>query len=121
MKQIFKLFCMAIAFGTFATSCGDTKKEESKVIGKNTVTVENGRLTPEILWAFGRIGSVEVSPDQSKIVYSVSYFSVEENKSNSELIVMNTDGTEKRQITQSSFRESSAKWMNDSKHIACNH
>ena len=117
MKQIFKLFCMAIAFGTFATSCGDTKKEESKVIGKNTVTVENGRLTPEILWAFGRIGSVEVSPDQSKIVYSVSYFSVEENKSNSELIVMNTDGTEKRQITQSSFRESSAKWMNDSKNI----
>ena len=117
MKQIFKLFCMAIAFGTFATSCGDTKKEESKVIGKNTVTVENGRLTPEILWAFGRIGSVEVSPDQSKIVYSVSYFSVEENKSNSELFVMNTDGTEKRQITQSSFRESSAKWMNDSKNI----
>lgn len=117
MKQIFKLFCMAIAFGTFATSCGDTKKEESKVIEKNTVTVENGRLTPEILWAFGRIGSVEVSPDQSKIVYSVSYFSVEENKSNSELIVMNTDGTEKRQITQSSFRESSAKWMNDSKNI----
>ena len=118
MKQIFKLFCMAIAFGTFATSCGDTKKEESKVIGKNTVTVENGRLTPEVLWAFGRIGSVEVSPDQSKIVYSVSYFSVEENKSNSELFVMNTDCTEKRQITQSSFRESSAKWMNDSKTIA---
>ena len=117
MKQIFKLFCMAIAFGTFATSCGDTKKEESKVIEKNTVTVENGRLTPEVLWAFGRIGSVEVSPDQSKIVYSVSYFSVEENKSNSELFVMNVDGTERRQITQSSFRESSAKWMNDSKNI----
>ena len=118
MKQIFKLFCMAIALGTIVTSCCETKKEESKMIGKNTVTVENGRLTPEILWAFGRIGSVEVSPDQSKIVYSVSYFSVEENKSNSELFVMNVDGTEKRQITQSSFRESSAKWMNDSKTIA---
>lgn len=118
MQKLLKLFCMAIAFGTIAASCGDIKKEDSKVIEKSTVTIENGRMTPEVLWAFGRIGSVDVSPDCSKIVYSVTYYSVEEDKSNSELFVMNVDGTDKRQLTRSPYRESSAKWMSDSKTVA---
>ena len=113
---------MAIALATTAASCDTSKKEETKLIGKQTLKIENGLMTPEILWAFGRIGSVEVSPDQSKIVYSVTYYSIEENKSNSELFVMNTDGTEKRKITHSTYRESNARWMNDSRTIVflCN-
>ena len=117
MNKLFKLVSMAIALGTVATSCDNIKKEDSKLIGKHQVTVENGRMTPEILWSFGRIGSVQVSPDKSKIVYSVSYYSVEENKSNSELYVMNTDGSGKQNITNSVYRESSPAWMNDSKTI----
>lgn len=113
---------MAIALATTAASCDTSKKEETKLIGKQTLKIENGLMTPEILWAFGRIGSVEVSPDQSKIVYSVTYYSIEENKSNSELFVMNTDGTEKRKTTHSTYRESNARWMNDSRTIVflCN-
>lgn len=108
---------MAIALGTVVPSCDNTKKEETKVIEKNHPTIENGIMTPEILWAFGRIGSVRTSPDESKIVYSVTYYSIEENKSNAELYVINVDGTDKRKITNSSFRESSARWMNDNETI----
>ncbi len=122
MRHLLIITCMAIALTTAVTSCDTAKKEETKLIGKQTLTIENGLMTPEILWAFGRIGGVEVSPDQSKIVYNVTYYSVEENKSNSELFVINTDGTEKRKITNTSHRESGAKWMNDNRTIVflCN-
>ena len=108
---------MAIAL-TAAVSACDTKKEDAPLIEKQVPVIENGRMTPEILWSFGRVGNVEVSPDETKILYSVSYYSVEQNKSNSELFVMNTDGSGKKQITKTANKEIAAKWMSDSKHIA---
>ena len=108
---------MAIAL-TAAVSACDTKKEDAPLIEKQVPVIENGRMTPEILWAFGRVGNVEVSPDETKILYSVSYYSVEQNKSNSELFVMNADGSGKKQITKTANKEIAAKWMSDSKHIA---
>ena len=48
-----------------------TKKEESKVnIGKSDICIEDGVLTPEVLWSMGRIGGVTVSPDGSRIGWS---------------------------------------------------
>lgn len=107
---------MALAVAA-ASSCG--KQEEKQVIiGKQQPKIENGRMTPEVLWALGRVGGLHVSPDGSKVLYSVSYYSMEENKGNSELFVMNADGSGKKQLTESARRESSAKWMKDGKRIA---
>ena len=117
MKSIFKTTFMAIALSAVVSSC-DTKKDETPLIEKQIPKIENGRMTPEVLWAFGRIGGVQVSPDGSKILYSVSYYSVEQNKSNAELFVMNVDGSDKKQITKTANKEVAAKWMSDSKHIA---
>lgn len=110
---------MAIALTTLMACKNDGKTEgDAPLIGKQVPTIENGRLTPETLWAFGRIGGVQVSPDETKILYSVSYYSIQQNKSNSEIFVMNADGSDKKQLTNSSYRESAAKWMKDSQHIA---
>ncbi len=108
---------MAIVLSAVVSAC-DTKKDEAPVIEKQVPVIENGLMTPEVLWAFGRVGNVEISPDETKILYSVSYYSVEQNKSNSELFVMNVDGSEKKQITKTASKEIAAKWMNDSKRIA---
>ena len=105
---------MAIALT--ATACGN--KDKSTVIGKQHPTIENGRMTPEILWSFGRVAGVQVSPDGTKVLYSVSYYSIPENKGNSELFTMNTDGSDKQQITHTATREASARWMKDGKRIA---
>ena len=75
-------------------------------------------MTPETLWAFGRIGNLDVSPNGKKAVYTVSYYSVEENKSNTEIFVINTDGSGKTQITKTRESEGSPQWMKDSKSIA---
>lgn len=65
---------------------------ETPVIGKHQLTISNGLMTPEVLWSFGRVAGVQVSPNGLKVLYSVSYYSVAENKGNSELFVMNIDG-----------------------------
>ena len=50
-------------------------------IGKNNIKLKSDLLTPEALWAMGRIGGYAASPDGSKIVYNVAYYSVKEKKS----------------------------------------
>ncbi|MFV0471748.1 MAG: TolB family protein, partial [Paludibacteraceae bacterium] len=114
MKTTVKIMCMAIALSATFTSCNKTDKSEKdsdEIIGKQTVKLENGLMTPETLWAFGRIGNVQVSPEEDKILYSVSYYSVKQNRSNSELFVMNIDGTDKKQITKTPLKETAAKWI----------
>ena len=52
------------------------------------MTVSDGRMTPEALWAMGRISSYAASPDGQKIVYQVGYYSVKHNKSHHVLYMM---------------------------------
>ncbi len=91
---------------------------EKNLIGKQNPVIENKLMSPEVLWAFGRIGGVEVSPDYSKVLYTVSYYSVKEDKSNTDIFVMNVDGSDKVQLTHSSFREASPRWMEQGTKIA---
>ena len=105
-----------MAVAVIASSC--VSKNDDQIIGKQNPEVKNGRMTPEVLWAFGRVGGLQVSPNTKKVLYSVSYYSIAEDKGNSELFVMNADGSDKKQITETTTREASAKWMNDNKRIA---
>jgi hypothetical protein len=69
--------------------------EELPLIKKNQLELNSDIMSPEVLWAFGRLSDVQVSPDGQKILYGVSYYHVEQNKSNRELFVMNADGSGK--------------------------
>ncbi|HCX98649.1 MAG TPA: peptidase S9, partial [Bacteroidales bacterium] len=60
-----------------------------------------------------RLGEVAVSPNGEKIAYTVSYYSIEQNRSNSEIFVMNADGTNNQQITKTSAHEFNLAWVND--------
>ncbi len=66
------------------------KAEEGKVpITKPQITIEGGRLTPEALWAMGRIGSVKSDIETGLLAYTVSYYSVEENRSTTWIRICN--------------------------------
>lgn len=120
MKSFFKYAIMVTTAATLLLSCNKEQTDSSSdsLITKIEPVIKDGLMTPEVLWAFGRIGNVQVSPDQSKILYSVTIYNVKQNASNTELFVMNTDGSNKKQITKTATHEAAAKWMNDSKHIA---
>ncbi|QQS50677.1 MAG: S9 family peptidase [Bacteroidota bacterium] len=101
------------------SSCNMTPtKPEETIIDKPTVELKGNRLTPELLWAFGRVGEVALSPDGQSILYSVKYYDVAENKGNSEIYLMNIDGSGKKQITHSAKSESNICWRPDGKKIA---
>ena len=92
---------------------GETNEE---IIGRTTeLNISNKRMTPEALWAMGRIGGMAVSPDGTKVAYTVSYYSVPQNKSNSEVFVMNADGSDNQQITHTPKGESNVVWTKDGK------
>jgi len=95
---------------------GDPTAQE--IIGRYEPTISDHRLTPEILHRMGRISDVQVSPDGQKLLYGVTYTSVEQNKSNRELFVMNADGTGNHAITHTPTKENNAVWIEDGRRIA---
>lgn len=82
-------------------------------IGKNNITLNSDVMTPETLWAMGRIAHAQASPDGSKIVYQVGYYSVKEDKGHQVLCMMDANGQNVRQLTMSAKSESSAAWLDN--------
>ena len=80
-------------------------------IGKNDIRLESRLLTPEGLWAMGRIGSYTPSPDSKKVAYQVGYYSVKENKSHQVLYVINSDGSGQQLLTTSADSETDPAWV----------
>ena len=87
------------------------KAQDDVNIGKSNIKLNSRLMTPEALWAMGRIGSVEASPDGKRVGYQVGYYSVKQNKGHQVLCVMNSDGTDKRQLTTSSKSETDPTWL----------
>lgn len=105
-----------------ATDVNVKETGDKNLIGKSDIRIKDGRMTPEALWAMGRIGGMNVSPDGKRVVYTVAYYSVPENKSNREVFVMNADGSDNKQITKTRFAENEAVWIKGGSKIAflCN-
>ncbi len=97
--------------------CTNEKSKDADIIGKPVLELNSDLQSPEVLWAYGRLSDVQVSPDGSKLLYGVSYYSVEENRGNRELYLMSPDGTEQMQITHSPKSEFNALWRPDGEKI----
>lgn len=118
-KKRFTAICVVLAVACMTVlTVMMVKKCDSKVnIGKSYVSLEDGRLTPEALWSMGRIGEVSVSPDGTRAVYQVSYYSVKENASHTVIYVMDADGGNVRLLTKTAVSEHSPAWIGN-EHIA---
>ena len=101
-----------ILMAALALACSCPMKAQQKVnIGKSDITLKSDLLTPEGLWAMGRISGYAPSPDGKQIVYQVGYYSVKENKSHHVLCIINADGTSQRQLTTSADNETDPSWL----------
>ncbi len=117
MRTIFFSMIMTALLLSACTGTTDNTNN-APLIGKSQVKIENGLMSPEILQTLGQVGGVSVSPDNSKILYGVTYSDIAQNKRNRELFVINTDGTGKNQITQTPKSESEAQWIKNGEKIA---
>jgi len=99
-------------------TCGSAKAQENAMIGKSNIKLKSDLMTPEALWAMGRIGGYAASPDGKKIVYNVAYYSVKQNKSHHILYMMDADGKNQKQLTKTAANETDAAWIENGKRIA---
>lgn len=103
-------------------ACNENKTTEAGE-GKGYKTpadlkLESDVMTPEVLWSFGRLGGVSVSPDGTKAVYGITYFNKEEDRGYTDLYVMTLADGKVTQITDTKSNEAEAIWTPDGKHIA---
>ena len=103
-------FIFMATLALLATACQTNKETEKTPITKPQITIEGGRLTPEALWAMGRINSVHPDAKTGKIAYTVSYYSVEENRSTSWIRVCKLENGELK--TEQEFVGHSPVWHN---------
>ena len=101
---------------------GTPTMKAQTMIEKNNITLASDKMTPEALWAMGRIGSYAVSPDGKTLVYQVSYYSVKENKSHTMLFVQPLKAGKRiakaTALTKDSKSETDAAWIEGGKKIA---
>lgn len=101
-----------------ATSANVAMADDEVIIDKPSFKSEDGVFNIEALQALGRVSVPTLSPDKKKILYGISYESVEQNRSNNDLYVMNIDGTENTRITKTPRSEANAVWISGGSKIA---
>ncbi|MEN8225685.1 MAG: S9 family peptidase [Bacteroidota bacterium] len=116
-KNLFFLALIAFVFSSCDESCMQQGDDQQNIIGRPALELSSDHQTPEVLWAYGRLSDVQLSPDGDKLLYGVSYYSVDKNKGNRELYLMNPDGTDMKQLTKTPKSEFNACWRPDGKKI----
>jgi Tol biopolymer transport system component len=115
-----KIFLTSLAALVFFSACNQKNKRDSKKqVGNpvDKVELKSETMTPEALWSFGRVSGVKLSPDNSKMLFSVAFYNVEENSGNREIFVMPVDGGEATNITNTENSEFNARWRPDGEKI----
>ena len=107
------------SLAALAAGCSNSAPDEPIIEKPDFTPAADGVFTIEALEALGRVSAPVVSPDGSKLIYSVSYESVEQNKSNAELYLAEL-GTDKPhlRLTHSPKSESGAAWIAGGSKIA---
>ncbi|MDR1415173.1 MAG: S9 family peptidase [Odoribacteraceae bacterium] len=72
-------------------------------------------MTPEVLWSFGRMGEFKLSPDGATVLYPVTYFHKEENRSYTDLYLLRLADGHVTRLTDTDYNEAAAAWTPDGK------
>ena len=92
------------------------------MIQKNNIQLSSDLMTPEALWAMGRLGAAAPSPDGKQVAYQVTYYSVKENKGHTMLFVQSAKPgktiVKPTSLTTDAVSESSPAWIENGTKIA---
>ena len=72
-----------------------------------------GILTPEVLWKMGRVGGAVLSPDGSRLAYTVTWYNVEKNRGVTTLWMRDMASGETLRLTDTSSNNTDPKWSAD--------
>ena len=99
------------------TGC-NSANSDSNIIERPDIKIEDGKMTPEVLEAFGRVSGATLSPDGKTIAFTLAYESIKENKANAEIYTVPTEGGDITRLTKTAASESNIQWIEEGKKIA---
>ncbi|MBN1447128.1 MAG: S9 family peptidase, partial [Bacteroidetes bacterium] len=112
MKRYLRIPLLLLLTTTFLPA--QTKVERVEVL-----ETELGRpMTFEDMYALGRVSDPQVSPDGGKILYVVTYYSLESNKPNSDIHAIDILGENRVRLTDSPSSDAHPRWSPDGSSIA---
>ncbi len=111
--NLIKSLAMASSAALLLTACSQKQADDEQIIDRPDFKSQTGVFDIDALEALGRVTEPVVSPDGKKILFGISYESLEQNKSNRDLYVMNVDGSDQTRITRTAKSENSAVWLSD--------
>ncbi|MCD4747563.1 MAG: S9 family peptidase [Bacteroidales bacterium] len=119
MKKLLTFLFIAGISLFFACShhTNENKDETNSIIGKKDLKLDSDLMTPEVLWSFGRVSDAQVSPDNSTILYGVTYYDITQNKGNRDLYTISVTGENMKQLTKTAKGEYNAVWRPDGNKI----
>ena len=101
-----------------AAACQNSQmKPQEGYIGPSSIQVADGRMTPEVLLALGRLSDPQLSPDKKTILYGVSYTDIASNRSVRNLFTVPVEGGDPTRLTMDGKSISCARWSPDGKSI----
>ncbi|MBQ3173158.1 MAG: peptidase S9, partial [Alistipes sp.] len=119
MKKL--LFIMTFASCLTLTSCGDQEAGIPQPLAiDNALTdaeKEAGILTPEVMWKMSRIGAQTLSPDGSKLVYTLTQYNLKENRGITLLWLRDMATGEESALTDYNSTNTAPQWL-DNQNVA---
>jgi dipeptidyl aminopeptidase/acylaminoacyl peptidase len=113
-KLVYTLFAILILSGGCKTK--PVYKEEGDFSNKLTQQeIAGGKLTPEILWKFGRVGDAQLSPDGKTVIYNVTRYDAKTDKKHTWIFTVSSNGGEPQNLTADFPTSWNPRWLQDGK------
>lgn len=117
MRKSFLLFIIP-AFLLYTCKSENAVQPDSRDKIVNSLTdeeIEGGVMTPEIMWKFGRLGTIALSPDGQTVLYTVTDYDLKTQKNLTSIYSMPVAGGEAARLAENA---SSPQWIEDGKKVA---
>jgi len=122
MKRSLYLWMVIYALAALSCKPKTTEKnvaaDEAAPVINNQLTAEEkagGLMTPEIMWKFGRLGSIALSPDGSEVLYTITRRDLQSEASETNIYKISSKGGEPVLLARGG---SSPQWFDNGKKIA---
>ncbi|TSA38818.1 MAG: S9 family peptidase [Porphyromonadaceae bacterium] len=101
----------------FVIAAFGCKKEAQVGYRPENLRLSSDRMTPEVLWSFGRISNVQLSPDRTQILFGITYYNIQQNKGFRDLYLLPVAGGPIKAITNTAVNEAGEVWRPDGQKI----
>ena len=119
-KSLFIMTFAALLVGC----CGNepAKKEDKAANAPQALVIDNSlteaekaarKFTPEVMWKMGRIGAQTLSPDATKLAYTLTQYNMAENRGITFIYVRDMATGKEQRITDNTSNNHSPQWLDN--------